>query len=72
MAGAFARASSEAARTIASGAGTGRVAMSPATVALSSHGSVMRSIGSERNTGPVGGVSARWMARRKALGASLA
>ena len=70
--GARAPARSSAARATAPGSGRVRAAIGVGPAPVSSTAGPMRSIGSDRNTGPVGGVSATWSARRSATGASSA
>jgi hypothetical protein len=72
MIGDFALARSAAAWVIASGEGSARALTVEGEAATASTVSVIRSMGSPRNTGPIGGVSASWIARRSAAGASAA
>src|SRR3989442_56294 len=72
MIGARAPDRSPAACASAPGSGRLRAAIDGGPAAVSSMAGPIRSIGSERNTGPVGGVSATLSARRNATGASSA
>ena len=72
MMGAWAPVRSSTARARAPGSGRERAAIAVGPAPVSSTAGLMRSIGNERNTGPVGGVSAILSARRSATGASSA